>query len=181
MNWRISSSFYFSFVLSILSSSNPFNRLLPSQNKWLKTKKLWPPLDFSALSQLYLDFTFRVILYLKILYYNIQCLGKSTKGSVWSLPPSSCLSSRPPAPVHRMTSRIYLTASACCLVCKKNSSTVRFVCVLTALICLQVTMHPFSSRNDRVGHWIRPQFVDFVHLVSSFLCEFRCENNALLI
>lgn len=62
-------------------------------------KTAWPPLDFSSLSHFYLDFTFRDILYLKILYYNIQWLGKSTKGSVWSLPPSPSL----PAPLHCMS------------------------------------------------------------------------------
>lgn len=79
--------FNFFFDLSILSSSNPLNRLLP--RKANDQKRAWPPLDFSSLSHFYLDFTFRDLLFLKILYYNIQCLGKSTKGSVWSLPPPS--------------------------------------------------------------------------------------------
>lgn len=86
-HWQIlehfSHSFYFTFVLSILSS-NPFNQPLPPQSKQQRKakKKPWPPLDFSAPSHiLNILISLSETIYLKILYHNIQCLGKSTKGS----------------------------------------------------------------------------------------------------
>lgn len=132
-----------------------------------------------SVAPFYLDFTFRHILYLKILYYNIQCLGKSTKGSVWRLPPSSCLSSRPPAPLHRMSSWINLSASACCLASKKNSfhcqfcvsvtpfmTPTRFTSDFDSLSLSSSYNAPFQQRKlcrlQSLGHWIHPQFIDFV-------------------
>lgn len=77
---------FFSFVLAILPSSNPFNGLLLP--KAHSEKKAWPPLDFSFLSWFY----FLRHTVFKEIFYNIQCLGKSTEGSVWSLESPSTFS-----------------------------------------------------------------------------------------
>lgn len=75
-------------------------------------KRAWPPLDLSSPSHLYLDFTFRQLLsYKKTVLLYIQCLGKSTKGSV--LCPRLSLDPHPPrflpAPSHSMQIRIYVS------------------------------------------------------------------------
>lgn len=108
--------------------------------KQMTRKKPWPPLYFSVPLWRLIS----VHVHLKQAYCMKQGLGESTKGSVWSLLPSSLLPSHPLAP--SMASWIsqsfclqpYLLKCwfpLCHRLCHRHTS--RF----TALTCLQVTMH----------------------------------------
>lgn len=84
--------------------------------KQMTRKKPWPPLDFSVPPwRLISLFHFDWHVHLKQAYCIKQGLGESTKGSVWSLLPSSLLPSHLPAPF--MASWISQSASACSLIC----------------------------------------------------------------